>query len=189
MEHLTHDEKLLIEYMSVAGEVTQEEEERVVDQAVRHEVAFKKWLAARPPGLEYNDAVALLTEKVGAINLRNATRPRNHQQQVMSLQRAREWVGKVWCEPKNAGKEMDGDLAEAMARLLSERVNEAVSSSKFMAARAVMAEAFASDEGLRIAYVANVAMLLADRFNGVDFRDFEPRNQAAVAILDLIFAG
>ena len=57
----------------------------------------------------------------------------------------------------------------------------------FAAARLYMAQALADDEGLRIAYEANVAMLLHDHFNEADFTDHATRNDAARQILQLIF--
>ncbi len=51
-------------------------------------------------------------------------------------------------------------------------------------AREMMSYHLKHDEGLRIAYVANVAMLLHDRYG---IKDYEQRNRAANEILDLIF--
>lgn len=47
-----------------------------------------------------------------------------------------------------------------------------------------MAQALRDDEGLRLAYVANIAMLLFDRYGIIDE---VRRNEAADAILKLIF--
>ena len=58
--------------------------------------------------------------------------------------------------------------------------------NKFADARVVMAKYLREDEGLRIVYVANVAMLLHDRYG---ITDYEKRNAAAEAILNLIFEG
>jgi len=51
-------------------------------------------------------------------------------------------------------------------------------------ARNAMKEALEKDEDLELAYVANVAMLLHDRYN---ITDYITRNQAAKDILNLIF--
>ncbi len=56
----------------------------------------------------------------------------------------------------------------------------------FVDARKTMAYAFATDPGLSLAYEANVAMLLADRYG---ICKYEERNQAAKDILKLIFEG
>ncbi len=104
----------------------------------------------------------------------------------MDLQEARGWAEAVLREPQHAGKEVDGELVESFAKLLSERVQEDRAVRRFMGARNIMAAAFMADEGLRQAYVANVAMLLHDRF-GVT--GYEQRNAAAIAVLDLIFVG
>lgn len=57
----------------------------------------------------------------------------------------------------------------------------------FAAARLYMAQTLADDEGLRIGYEANIAMLLYDYFNEADFSDHATRNAAARQILQLIF--
>lgn len=62
-----------------------------------------------------------------------------------------------------------------------------VDDNPFATARAFMAQTLADDEGLRIAYEANVAMLLHDRFNKADFTDHATRNKAAQEILHLVF--
>jgi hypothetical protein len=41
-----------------------------------------------------------------------------------------------------------------------------------------------NDKGLRIAYIANVAMLLHDKYGVTDFKE---RNNAAIDILNLLF--
>ena len=58
--------------------------------------------------------------------------------------------------------------------------------TRFQKARRTMAKKLRDDEGLRLAYVANVAMLLHDRYG---ITDYEPRNKAANDILTLIFEG
>lgn len=102
----------------------------------------------------------------------------------MNFNEARDWANSCWDTPANNDKEIDVDLVNAMTRLLVERVNEAVQSSKIVAARKTMADAFEADPSFREGYVANIAMLLYDR-HGI--RDFEERNKAASEILDLIF--
>lgn len=51
-------------------------------------------------------------------------------------------------------------------------------------ARKVMCEAFEHDEDFRRAYVDNIAMLLHDRY---DIINYEKRNNAAEDIMKLIF--
>jgi hypothetical protein len=51
-------------------------------------------------------------------------------------------------------------------------------------ARKTIKDALEKDEGLKLAYVSNVAMLLHDRYG---ITDYETRNKAAEDILDLIF--
>lgn len=51
-------------------------------------------------------------------------------------------------------------------------------------ARKTMCKVLEQDEGLRIAYVSNIAMLLHDRYG---ITDYNQRNQAAEDILKLIF--
>ena len=51
-------------------------------------------------------------------------------------------------------------------------------------ARETMCKALEQDEGLKIAYVSNVAMLLHDRYG---ITDYDQRTQAAEDILKLIF--
>ena len=50
-------------------------------------------------------------------------------------------------------------------------------------ARYIMREAL-KDEGLKLAYVSNIAMLLHDRYG---ITNYEERNQAAEDVLDLMF--
>ena len=54
----------------------------------------------------------------------------------------------------------------------------------FAVARQLMAEELEKDAGLYLGYVANVAMLLHDKYGITDRKE---RNLAAIAILDLIF--
>lgn len=56
----------------------------------------------------------------------------------------------------------------------------------FIKARKVMAKVLRTDEGLRIGYVANIAMLLHDHYG---IRNYEKRNKAANDILNLVFEG
>ena len=51
-------------------------------------------------------------------------------------------------------------------------------------ARETMCKALEQDEGLKLGYVSNVAMLLHDRYG---ITDYDQRNQAAEDILKLIF--
>lgn len=60
--------------------------------------------------------------------------------------------------------------------------------SEFSKARKIMAKELEDDPGLREAYRANIAMLLHDRFNRVNFKNYEMRNGAAEEILKLIFS-
>ena len=53
-------------------------------------------------------------------------------------------------------------------------------------ARETMKDAFERDPGFKLAYVANIAMLLHDRHGG-DFKDYVIRNDTAEALLKLIF--
>ena len=60
--------------------------------------------------------------------------------------------------------------------------------NKIEEARKVMREAFKEDEHFMYGYVANIAMLLHDRYgNGNYITNHEKRNQAAKDILDLVF--
>lgn len=63
-------------------------------------------------------------------------------------------------------------------------VSSDAGSNEFVLARQAMAKHLREDEGLRIGYQANVAMLLHDR-HGIT--DHEARNKAADDILRLIF--
>lgn len=53
-------------------------------------------------------------------------------------------------------------------------------------ARKTMKEAFERDPGFKLAYTANIAMMLYDRHGG-DFKDYVIRNDTAEALLKLIF--
>jgi predicted metal-dependent phosphoesterase TrpH len=97
----------------------------------------------------------------------------------ISKEDARGWAASAWC---GSGKAIDLDIAKEFAEILERRVDEAVESKEFRDARDAVARHL-QDEGLRQAYVANIAMLLYDRF-GVDR---ERVNPAAEQILDLIF--
>ena len=54
----------------------------------------------------------------------------------------------------------------------------------FSAARQTMSDILGTDEGLRLGYLANIAMLLHDRYG---ITGMEERNAAAADILRLIF--
>ena len=56
--------------------------------------------------------------------------------------------------------------------------------NKIAKARKTMRDALEKDEGLKISYVSNIAMLLHDR-HGIT--DYDKRNQAAEDILKLVF--
>lgn len=55
----------------------------------------------------------------------------------------------------------------------------------FAEARETMANSIKEDAGIRIAYLANIAMLLSDKY-GIE--DYYQRNEAAKDIINLIFA-
>ena len=62
--------------------------------------------------------------------------------------------------------------------------------NKFADARKLMRKTFRADMSSGStydAYASTVAMLLFDRFSGADFREPTIRNEAAGAILDLVF--
>jgi len=65
-----------------------------------------------------------------------------------------------------------------------DRVRTMENSNDFAEARRTMARHLKEDEGLRIGYEANVAMLLHDRYG---ITDHETRNKAAKDILRLVF--
>ena len=75
------------------------------------------------------------------------------------------------------------DLAEATAHAVDgwEKFNA------FAPARALMAKTLREDEGCRIGYEANVAMVLYDNFDRADFKDKDVREDAARQILHKIF--
>ena len=56
--------------------------------------------------------------------------------------------------------------------------------TKFAKARKIMSATLKKDEGLRIGYESNIAMLLYDRYG---IKDYELRNQAARDLIQLIF--
>jgi hypothetical protein len=102
----------------------------------------------------------------------------------MSLDDARQWAAQCWCQPETQDRVMDAALCEEFARLLESRVNEAVAWAEFVAARKHIAWKLQADHGLRIGYVANVAMLLSDRYG---MTEPATRDEAARAIICLIF--
>jgi len=57
-------------------------------------------------------------------------------------------------------------------------------SEEIRKARATMVQAFKEDPGFKLTYIANIAMLLHDRY---DITDYETRNRAADDLLKLIF--
>ena len=102
----------------------------------------------------------------------------------MILEEARHWAAQAWCDPSTENRTMDPPLAEAFAKILEQRVNEAVQSAAIFSARSVMRTALENDPGFKEAYVSNVAMLLHDKYG---ITDSETRNAAAADILKLIF--
>lgn len=102
----------------------------------------------------------------------------------MTIEEARGWAGACWTDVTTSNKEMDVVLAEVFAKMLMARVNEAMLVDKIRQARKTMRDAFAADEEFRQGYVANIAMLLSDRYG---IKDYVPRNQAASDILELVF--
>ena len=56
--------------------------------------------------------------------------------------------------------------------------------NSFSFARKIFKEHFEGDDNFRDVYVANIAMLLYDRYGITDYKD---RNQAAYDIMDVIF--
>lgn len=56
--------------------------------------------------------------------------------------------------------------------------------NKIQKARKVMRDAFEKDEGFKLGYVSNIAMLLHDRYG---ITDIDIRNKAAEDILKKIF--
>ena len=63
----------------------------------------------------------------------------------------------------------------------------AVNSEQIIKARKTMADAFREDSDFKQGYIANVAMLMHDR--GWLKRPNADRNEAAEAVIDLIFGG
>ena len=57
-------------------------------------------------------------------------------------------------------------------------------SKRIVLARKIFKKAFEEDEGFRIGYQANIAVLLYDRYG---ITDLEERNRAANDIIDVIF--
>jgi len=76
------------------------------------------------------------------------------------------------------------DFSKFERRVHQVQNQEKVEDLPFPKARRTMAKALHDDEGLRLGYVANVAMLLHDRYG---ITDHKTRNEAAEAILALIF--
>ena len=60
-------------------------------------------------------------------------------------------------------------------------------SNSISLARKTMSDAFKKDKDFEYAYIANIAMLLFDRYNKAQFRNVEKRESAAKDILNLIF--
>jgi len=77
----------------------------------------------------------------------------------------------------------DEDLVNGLRELLQARAHIPITPT-FAECRRYMANTLKCDKGLFIAYQANVAMLLHDRY-GIE--DYETRNKAAAEILELIF--
>jgi hypothetical protein len=102
----------------------------------------------------------------------------------MNEAKAKEWAAQAWCTERTSGTTMNVVLAEEFANILLTRVNEELSSYKIRKARQEIASAFYSDEAFYNCYVANVAMLLNDRYG---ITDRETRTLAANDILKLIF--
>jgi hypothetical protein len=53
-------------------------------------------------------------------------------------------------------------------------------------ARTILRDAFIMDVNFHMTYIANIAMLLHDRYDGADFKNIKTRDQAANDILHLI---
>lgn len=102
----------------------------------------------------------------------------------MDMKTARGFAAQAWCEKSTENKVMDADLADAFAGILIRRIDEAILSEKFVAARRQMAMALSEDDGLRQGYTANIAMLLSDKYG---ITDHDQRNRAAADILKLVF--
>ena len=62
-----------------------------------------------------------------------------------------------------------------------------IKSKDIVRARKVMSDAFREDPDFEYGYVANIAMLLCDRYNKANFRNDDKRDKAARDILKLIF--
>ena len=77
-------------------------------------------------------------------------------------------------------------ITEETAKVMSElfQVIKLPSPPLIQLARLIMANAFEADPHFKYGYIANVAMLLHDRYG---ITDLEKRNKAAEEILDLIF--
>ena len=60
-------------------------------------------------------------------------------------------------------------------------------SNSISLARKTMSDAFKKDKDFEYTYIANIAMLLFDRYNKAQFQNVEKRERAAKDILNLIF--
>lgn len=58
--------------------------------------------------------------------------------------------------------------------------------SPFITSRRIFRDALRDDPDLKLAYVANIAMLLYDKHGGI-FKDYATRNETAEDLLKLIF--
>ena len=60
-------------------------------------------------------------------------------------------------------------------------------SKEIARARKTMSDAFKKDKDFEYTYIANIAMLLYDRYNKCNFKNKDVRDKAAKEILSLIF--
>lgn len=98
----------------------------------------------------------------------------------LSLEDAQKWV--LNAHRSNSAQPLDPVFSSAMAQILVDRVREAHVSERLVTARQVMSEALA-DPNLRITYIANVAVVLHERY-GVSH---EMAQLAANDVLGIIF--
>ena len=77
-----------------------------------------------------------------------------------------------------------GWFEHGMCEMFTEKEGVEMEMSSFSDARIVFGWHLRHDDGLRLTYEANIAMLLHDRFG---ITNFEARNKAAHAILNLMF--
>jgi len=89
-------------------------------------------------------------------------------------------AAQCWCAEATEHKTMDEVLASAFA----DKLMEIMATMSVKDAREVIASAFQRDPDFREVYVANVAMLLHDRYG---ITDHETRNKAGDDIVRLIF--